>query len=91
MGRDFTAAVKEFFSSGQILKQINHSVLALIPKVKNAERLQDFWPIACCNVIYKVISKIIALRLAPVLINLVDPAQVAFVQNRKMVENIFLL
>ena len=91
MGGDFTAAVKEFFSSGQILRQINHSALALIPKFKDADKVEDFRPIACCNVIYKVISKIIALRLAPALISVIDPAQAAYVQNRKMVENIFLL
>ena len=83
--------MKEFFSSGQILRQINHSVLALIPKSKEADRVEDFRPIACCNVIYKVISKIIAIRLAPTLSNIVDPAQSAFIQNRSMIDNIFLL
>ena len=91
VGRDFVAAVLEFFSSGQILKQINHSVLALIPKSKESDKVEDYRPIACCNVIYKVISKILALRLAPVLITIVDPAQAAYVQNRKMLENIYLL
>ena len=91
MGGDFTTAVKEFFSSGQILRQINHSALALIPNFKDVDKVEDFRPIACCNVIYKVISKIIALRLAPALISVIDPAQAAYVQNRKMVENIFLL
>ena len=74
-----------------MLKQINHSVLALIPKSKNADRVEDFRPIACCNVIYKVISKIIASRLAPALISIIDPAQAAFIQNRAMIDNIFLL
>ncbi|GFZ18561.1 topoisomerase II-associated protein PAT1 [Actinidia rufa] len=91
VGGDFTAAVKEFFSLGQILRQINHSALALIPKFKDADKVEDFRPIACCNVIYKVILKIIALRFAPALISVVDPVQAAYVQNRKMVENIFLL
>ena len=91
VGRDFSKAVMEFFSSGQILKQINHSVLALIPKSKDADRVEDFRPIACCNVVYKVISKIIASRLAPVLSSIVSPAQSAFVQNRSMIDNIFLL
>ena len=81
----------EFFSSGQILRQINHSVLALIPKSKESDKVEDYRPIACCNVIYKVISKILAMRLAPVLITIVDPAQAAYVQNRKKVENIYLL
>ncbi|GFY87986.1 hypothetical protein Acr_05g0016250 [Actinidia rufa] len=91
IGRDFMEAVKEFFSSGHILKQINHSVLALIPKTKDANRVEDFRPIACCNVLYNVISKIIASRLAPTLSSIVDPAQSAFIQNRSMIDNIFLL
>ena len=58
---------------------------------KDADRVEDFRPIACCNVIYKVISKIIASRLAPVINRIVNPAQAAFVQNRSMVDNVFLL
>ena len=91
IGRDFTDAVKEFFTSGQILKQINHAVLALIPKWKDADKVEDFRPIACCNVVYKVISKIIASRLAPALSSIVDPSQSAFIQHRSMMDNIFLL
>ncbi|GFY92846.1 hypothetical protein Acr_08g0012420 [Actinidia rufa] len=91
VGRDFSEAILEFFSSGKILKQINHSALALIPKSKNADRVEDFRPIACCNVIYKVISKIMVSRLAPALLSIIDPAQAAFIQNRRMVDNIYLL
>ena len=83
--------MKEFFSSGQILEHLNHSVLALITKSKEVDRVKDFRPIACCNVIYKVISKIIATRLGPALNNIVDSAQSTFVQNRCMADNIFLL
>ncbi|GFZ21489.1 similar to CYCLIN D3;2 [Actinidia rufa] len=73
------------------IDKINHSVLALIPKSKDADKVEDFRPIACCNVVYKVISKIIASRLAPALISIVNPAQAAFVQNRSMTDNIFML
>ena len=55
MGADFTTAILKFFSLGQILKQINHSVIALIPKSKDVDKVKDFRPIACCNVVYKVI------------------------------------
>ncbi|KAK6143334.1 hypothetical protein DH2020_023682 [Rehmannia glutinosa] len=46
--------------------------------------------IACCNVLYKVITKIIASRMAPLMENIVDPAQEAFVGGRLMTENIHL-
>ena len=70
---------------------MNHSIIALVPKSKTASRVEDFRPIACCNVSYKVISKILAVRLAPVMTKLIDPAQFAFVQGHAMVENVFLV
>ncbi|GFZ12259.1 hypothetical protein Acr_23g0006440 [Actinidia rufa] len=91
VGGDFCDAVKEFFSSGQILRQMNHSVIALVPKSNNASNVEDYRPIACCNVSYKVISKILASRLSPILTQLIDPAQAAFIQSRSMVENIYLV
>ncbi|XP_057476933.1 uncharacterized protein LOC130764649 [Actinidia eriantha] len=58
VGADFTAAILEFSSSGQILKQINHSIIALIPKSKDADKVEDFRPIACCNVVYKELLRL---------------------------------
>ncbi|GFS36124.1 hypothetical protein Acr_00g0044230 [Actinidia rufa] len=76
---------------GKILKQLNHAVIALVPKTASASRVEEFRPIACCNVIYKVISKILAARLSPILESLIDPGQSAFVPNRSMVENIYMV
>ena len=91
VGADVCAALKEFFRSGKILKQINHATIVLVPKSGNASKVEDFRPIACCNVVYKIISKILALRLSPILEDLIDPAQSAFVPNRSMTENIYLV
>ncbi|GFS37912.1 hypothetical protein Acr_00g0054780 [Actinidia rufa] len=88
---DFYVAIKEFFASGQILKQMNHSLIAMVPKTCAASKVEDFRPIACCNVSYKVTSKILVARLFIILPNLIDPAQAAFVQGRGMVENIYLV
>nr|TKS05769.1 hypothetical protein D5086_0000129850 [Populus alba] len=52
VGGDFCAAVKDFFTSGLLLKQVNHSVIALVPKSSNVNLAADFRPISCCNVIY---------------------------------------
>lgn len=84
------AAVKEFFTTGQLLQQLNHTVLALIPKSHHATEVGDFRPIACCNVLYKLISKIIATRLAAVLDSIIDLAQSAFVEGRNISDNVHL-
>nr|GMD95081.1 uncharacterized protein LOC111375444 [Ipomoea batatas] len=90
IGEDFMDAVKEFFHSGKLLKQINYTVIALIPKTQQANVVGDFRPISCCNVIYKVISKVLATRLNTVLPSIIDHAQAAFIGGRSMSDNIFL-
>lgn len=80
----------EFFQNVKLLKQVNHGVVALIPKVKHAPKARDFRPISCCNVFYKTITKIIANRLAEVVPSIVDQAQNAFLEERLMNDNILL-
>jgi hypothetical protein len=88
---DMIKAVKEFFSTGRILRQINHSLIALIPKFNNAETVGDYRPIACCNVLYKIIAKVLACRMTPLLEEIINPAQTAFIQKRSMMDNIYLV
>ncbi|XP_028108374.1 uncharacterized protein LOC114307170 [Camellia sinensis] len=70
--------------------ELNSTTIALIPKISNANRVGDLRPISCCNTVYKCISKIIANRLKSVLPDLVDPVQSAFVQGRRISDNIFI-
>ena len=83
-------AVKEFFTSGELLKESNSTILALIPKVPNPSRMGDFRPISCCNTIYKCISKLISKKLQLILPFIVDPSQSAFIKGRKISDNILL-
>lgn len=83
-------AVKDFFSLGHLLKEVNATIVALIPKVPNACEVTDFRPIACCNTIYKVITKILANRIAMVLNSIINPAQNAFAKGRRIRDNILL-
>lgn len=64
--------VKHFFSNGYMLKKLNHSFIALIPKHGSLVNISQFRPISLCNVCYKVISKILATRLKEVLPKLIS-------------------
>ncbi|KAL0291511.1 UNVERIFIED_CONTAM: hypothetical protein Scaly_2635100 [Sesamum calycinum] len=83
-------AILEFFTTGRLLKQVNTTILALIPKVRAPSTVSDFRPISCCNVLYKVITKIIVQRLRLVLDKLISPSQNAFVPGRSIGDNILL-
>ncbi|KAL0291807.1 UNVERIFIED_CONTAM: hypothetical protein Sradi_7012900 [Sesamum radiatum] len=90
IGPDIIAAITEFFDSGRLLKQLNATTLVLIPKVQLPVRVAEFRPIACCNVLYKAISKIIVGRMQRVLHRLIDCSQNAFVPGRSIADNILL-
>ncbi|KAL2226583.1 UNVERIFIED_CONTAM: hypothetical protein Sindi_2017000 [Sesamum indicum] len=90
VGQEVTMAVMDFFNTGRLLKQINTTLLALIPKVHAPMTVSDFRPISCCNVLYKVIAKIIVQRLSVILDKLISPGQAAFVPGRSIGDNIML-
>jgi hypothetical protein len=55
------------FNNVVIDKELNSTYIALIPKVKNPTSVMDFKPISLCNVMYKILSKVLANRLKIVL------------------------
>ena len=65
MGKDLLKAVEYARKSGRIAPSLNSTFLALIPKKDKPTIFADFRPISLCNLIYKLISKIIAVRLKP--------------------------
>jgi len=81
----------EFFRSGHLLRQVNHTFIALIPKRENSSNTQHLRPISLCNTVYKTISKILVNRLWPLLDKIVSPFQSAFIPGRSINENILLM
>ncbi|GKC86271.1 hypothetical protein Tco_1141988 [Tanacetum coccineum] len=87
---DVTKAIQEFFVNGCLLKELNHTIIALIPKVKSPSCINDYRPISCCNVMFKCITKIIANRIKESLKILVSHNQSAFVPGRRISDNFLL-
>ena len=63
VGEDVTAVVLQALSLGIVPKSINTTFITLIPKIKNPKKVSDFRAISLCNVIYKLIAKVVANRL----------------------------
>ncbi|XP_010446053.1 PREDICTED: uncharacterized protein LOC104728823 [Camelina sativa] len=90
VGQAVTDADLEFFSSSKLLKQWNATILSLIPKNPNAQKVADFRPIACCNTLYKIVSKLLANKIKKVVPDLISNNQSTFVPERLLVENVML-
>lgn len=82
--QELVTAIKWLMNGGAMVRQVNHAFLVLIPKKKVTTSLTDFRPIACCTVLYKIFSKILACRLKNVLPSLVSENQGAFVPGRNI-------
>lgn len=67
------------FQGEYIPKEISSTTLMLLPKVEHARNMSDFRPISLGNFSGKIISKILAPRLARILPSLVDEKQADFV------------
>ncbi|KAL7591715.1 hypothetical protein Lser_V15G35619 [Lactuca serriola] len=90
IGNDLCQAVKEFFCNGRLLKEVNATVIALVPKIDTPGKVSDYRPISCCSVIYKCISKIIVGRIRDYLRFIVSNNQSAFIPGRSIIDNILL-
>jgi len=86
IGNDFTRCVLNFFNSGQLPKSINMTWVTLIPKKKDARDILDFRPISMVGCIYKVIAKILSIRIKTVMADLVGEAQTAFISGRQILD-----
>ncbi|XP_062013825.1 uncharacterized protein LOC133730210 [Rosa rugosa] len=77
-------------STNNILHSLNQTHIALIPKVKNPSTASHFRPIALCNFSYKILAKILANRLKPLMPSLISSNQSAFVTDRQIQDNIMV-
>lgn len=80
-----------FFQTGIMKPAIAQSNLILIPKVEAPLRVSDYRPISVCNLLYKVISKLLARRMQPLMADLIANTQTAFIPGREISENVILL
>ena len=67
VGEDVCSAVLDCLQNCKIPPIINHTHIALIPKVKSPEKISEYRPISLCSVIYKLVSKVLANRLKSIL------------------------
>jgi len=63
VGKDVVREVTALLNGVVMPEGWNDTVVVLIPKVRNPEKLKDLRPISLCNVVYKIASKVLSNRL----------------------------
>ncbi|KAL5808282.1 hypothetical protein ACOSQ3_028973 [Xanthoceras sorbifolium] len=90
VGKKVTDYVLAVLNERASMEGIGEGLVVLIPKVKMPVRVKEFRPISLCNVTYKLINKMLAIRLRGILDRIISPSQSAFVPGRLITDNVIV-
>ena len=90
IGNDVCDQILAILNNNDDIENINHTHIVLIPKKKVCVSPTDFRPISLCNVVYKILSKVLANRLKRVLPSIIHESQSGFVPGRLITDNILV-
>lgn len=91
LGNEVYTCCRDWLKLNSFPANLNDTNVVLIPKKENACRMRDFWPIALCNVLYKILSKVLANRLKCILPHIISKNQAAFVPDRSINDNVLIV
>ena len=72
VGVEVVLFCQEFMVSSSFPSDLNLTSIVLILKKDQVESMADLRPIALCNVLYKIVAKILANRLKPILPHIIS-------------------
>lgn len=67
VGKDVVKFCQRFISTGELPGGINRTLVCIIPKVKSPQMMMELRPISLCNVMLRMLSKVIINWLKPYL------------------------
>ncbi|KAA3465999.1 reverse transcriptase [Gossypium australe] len=90
VGWDVVAYCLNILNEGVNFNPLNITNIVLIPKIPHPMNLENFRSISLCNVLYKLVAKMIINRFREVLESCIDNAQSSFVPGRLVLYNVLL-
>lgn len=91
INKDLLRMVRKSQYFAKIGGSTNSTFLSLLPKEKGASDFSRFRPISMCNTSFKLITKIISIRLKNILPDIISENQGGFIKGRKILDNIVLV
>lgn len=88
LGDLITLAIQDMFRMGKLTPGLNEAIICLLPKQEALDSLAQFRPISLCNVLLKLVSKILANCLKPLMSKLTGASQASFIPGRSTTDNI---
>jgi hypothetical protein len=73
------------------INRINYGIIILLPKVKEAEKIQYFRPICLLNCLYKWFTKCLTIRLEHVVAIIIYKSQTTFIKGRNVINSVLAL
>lgn len=90
VGDQVTKEVQEFFRTKRMPTGWNYTEICLLPKTENPTKMTALRPISLCNVLFKIVSKVMVNRLKPFVPQIISSTQSAFVSERLISDNILV-
>lgn len=90
LGDDLVKEVLHAMNTATIPDGWNETTIVMIPKIDSPDRVSQFRPISLCNVIYKVLFKMLSNRMKLILPDVISGHQSAFVPGRLITDNILI-
>ncbi|GKV28130.1 hypothetical protein SLEP1_g37215 [Rubroshorea leprosula] len=87
---DIIGFAQEFHEHGKLVKGSNASFIVLIPKVENPQGIEEYKPISFIEVMFKILSKLLANCLRKVLDKIIGEQQMAFIKGRQMLDEVVI-
>lgn len=91
VGTEVVNFCQTFIATSTMPHSVNDTHIILVPKKKQSELMSDFRPIALCNVVYRILAKVLANRFRGVLNTIISCAQSAFILGRSIIDNVLIM
>ncbi|WRX10499.1 Reverse transcriptase domain - like 10 [Theobroma cacao] len=83
---DIISFMAEFFRTGKLNPKFNALFITLVPKVSSPSSIAQYRPISLVGSAYKILAKVLAVKLKSVINSVVGNNQFAFVKGRQILD-----